>query len=110
MPKLVRLYIQQVLIGFAISAAFVGVLFWFNVANLWHLISGSNIGIVAAIMLWFANGIVFAGVQFAMTIMRMGEDDTPQGGKRQPAMVQEPVAIPVPAQERKPLLRIFKRR
>lgn len=109
MPKLVRLYIQQVLIGFAISAVFVGVLLWFNVANLWHLISGSNIGIIAAIMLWFANGIVFAGVQFAMTIMRMGEDDTPKGGKRQPAMVQEPVAIAVPAQERKPLLRIFKR-
>jgi len=37
MPKLISLYIRQVAIGFAISAAFVGMLLYFNVANLWQL-------------------------------------------------------------------------
>jgi hypothetical protein len=30
---------------------------------------------MAAIMLFMGNGIVFAGVQFGITVMRMGEDD-----------------------------------
>lgn len=105
MPKLVRLYITQVLIGFAISAAFVGVLLALNVANLWHLVTHSDIGILAVVVLWFANGIVFSGVQFAIRIMGMAErdDDGGQGGKRSkvsvhkavPALVPAPVSVPV---------------
>ena len=34
MPKLVRLYIHHVLIGFALSAVFVGVLMWLDVVGL----------------------------------------------------------------------------
>ena len=85
MPKLVRLYIVNVAIGFGIAAAFVGMLLWFNVANLWHLVSHSGMGWLAVVILWVANGIVFAGVQFAIAVMGMGEDDDegPRGGKRQ---------------------------
>lgn len=94
MPKLVRLYITHVLIGFALSAVFVAALLYMNVANLWHLISTSDMGWVATIMLFMFNGIVFSGVQFAFVIMRMGnEDNTPKGGKRIPVATDIPVRV-----------------
>jgi F0F1-type ATP synthase assembly protein I len=81
MPHLVRLYIRQVLIGFGLSAVFVSALLWFNIANLWHLVSHTSGGMIAVIMLFMFNGIVFSGVQFAMKIMTLPTDDTPKGGQ-----------------------------
>jgi hypothetical protein len=75
MPPLVRLYIRHCAIGFGLSAVFVGLLFVFDVAKLWTLVSRSDVGVMAALMLFMGNGIVFAGVQFGITVMRMGEDD-----------------------------------
>jgi len=96
MPKLVSLYIRNVLFGFALSGVFVGALMYFNIANLWHLVNSSSMGWVAAVMLFMFNGIVFAGVQFAIAIMRMEHEDTPKGGKRDPLVVEyQPIAIPV---------------
>ncbi len=80
MPALVRLYIKNVIIGFLLSAAFVAALLWLNVGNLWHLISTSPAGWIAGLMLFMFNGIVFAGVQFAIAVMRM-EDNGTSGGK-----------------------------
>ncbi len=84
MPKLVSLYIRNVLFGFGLSAVFVGMLLYFNVANLWHLVSSSNMGWVAGVMLFMFNGIVFSGVQFGIAIMRLPHEDEPSGGKRDP--------------------------
>lgn len=93
MPKLVRLYMQSVAIGFAVSAAFTGGLLWLDVAGIGHLVTGSDIGWVAAAMLVVFNGIVFSAVQFAFRIMGMAEpDDGPRGGRG----VHQPVLIPVP--------------
>ncbi len=98
MPKLVRVYIKNVLVGFALSAAFVAALLYMNVGNLWHLISTSDMGWIAVLMLFMFNGIVFAGVQFAFVIMRMEQrDDTPKGGKRQPVITGEPARVKVVA-------------
>ena len=95
MPKLVKLYIRHVLIGFAVAAAFVAMLLWFNVMNLWHLISTSDVGVLALIILWFAHGIVFAGVQFGLAVMAMAEDpNSGSGGKRQGVMLAAPVLVP----------------
>ncbi|MCV6585526.1 MAG: hypothetical protein OIF47_08320 [Marinibacterium sp.] len=81
MPKLVKLYIQNVLIGFGIAAAFVAMLLWFDVMNLWSLISGSDVAVLAIFILWMMNGIVFAGVQFGWAVMSLAEkDDRPRGG------------------------------
>ncbi|HHS83063.1 MAG TPA: hypothetical protein ENJ68_06025 [Devosia sp.] len=91
MPELVKLYIRHVLIGFAIAAAFVTMLLWFNVMNLWHLISSSDVGIVALIVLWFSHGVVFAGVQFALAVMAMAEPSNGGGGKRQRLLRLVPV-------------------
>lgn len=94
MPKLIRLYMQQVAVGFALSALFLALLLGLNIANLWHLVTSTQGGLVAAVMLWVFNGIVFAGVQFGITIMRLAEeDDTPRGGHRQGV----PVAVKVAA-------------
>jgi hypothetical protein len=103
MPKLVRLYITQVAIGFGIAGAFVAMLLWFNIANLWHLVTHSDKGLLAVVVLWFANGVVFAGVQFAIAIMRMkdDDDDEPRGGHRQGAMAREYMAIPVRVDDRR---------
>ncbi|MEI4195370.1 hypothetical protein [Roseovarius sp. E0-M6] len=100
MPKLIRLYIVNVSIGFVAAAVFVGMLLWFNVANLWHLVTHSDKGWLAVLILWLANGIVFAGVQFAIAVMAMkddDDDDDDQGGHGSPVMQHDHVAIPVRA-------------
>ena len=96
MPRLVRFYIRHTLIGFTAAAVFVALLLYFNVANLWHLISTSDIGLLAAFLLVMFNGIVFSGVQFGIAVMRLGEDDTPKGGTRTPELA----AVPVPVKAR----------
>jgi hypothetical protein len=103
MPKLVALYIRHVLIGFGLAAVFVALLLWTNVGNLWHLVTASDVGVMAVIMLFMGNGIVFSGVQFAITVMRMGDDDEPRGGKRVPVATNLPARIEATAtSSRKP--------
>ena len=98
MPKLIRMYIVNVAIGFGLAAVFVGMLLWFNIANLWHLVSHSDKGWLAVLLLWVSNGIVFAGVQFGIAVMRMKDDDDddgPGGGLRQHVMRPDYAPIPV---------------
>ncbi len=84
MPKLVRLYIQSVVIGFAVSAGFAALLIWLDVMGVGHLILASSVGWIAALMLFVFNGIIFAAVQFGLRVMLMAEpDDGPKGGLRQ---------------------------
>lgn len=93
MPQLVRLYIESVALGFAISAAFTAGLIGMDVAGLGHLVMGSSIGWIAALMLVVFNGIVFSAVQFGFRVMGMAEaDEGPRGGRG----VREPVLVPVP--------------
>lgn len=83
MPRLIRLYITQVCIGFVLSAVFVALLLALDVVGLRGLILGSSAGVIALVMLWIFNGIVFAGVQFSIRIMMLADKDKPGGGKRQ---------------------------
>jgi hypothetical protein len=103
MPKLIRLYIVNVAIGFGIAAVFVGLLLWFDIANLWHLISTSDKGWLAVLILWISNGIIFAGVQFGIAVMRLKDDDDDDhhGGLGQHVMRHEHATIPVRADEGK---------
>jgi uncharacterized membrane protein len=75
MPKLIVLYIRSVAIGFGLSAVFLALMLWQDVAGLRHLIFGSDMGLVAAIMVFMFQGIVFAGVQFAIAVMMLADPD-----------------------------------
>jgi uncharacterized membrane protein YedE/YeeE len=93
MPKLIKLYIVNVAYGFLLSAAFLGLLLWADVAGVRRLIFGSDIGMIAAFMLFVMNGVVFAGVQFAIAVMRLAEDpEGPTGGNRAPD-VSRPIRV-----------------
>jgi hypothetical protein len=95
MPELVRMYVRHVLIGYALSAVFTGLLLWLNVANLWHLVTHTTEGVLAVVLLVVFNGIVFSGVQFGIAVMRMADKDG-QGGKPR-RVAAEPVALTVRA-------------
>ena len=84
-------------------------LIWADVAHLRHLIFNAPQGWLAALMMVMFNGVVFAGVQFGIAVMRMAEpDDDPKGGKRAPvgcitgelARVTAPATRQVPAQDK----------
>ena len=97
MPKLIALYIRSVAIGFALSVGFLGLLLWQDVAGLRHLILGSDMGWVAAIMVVVFQGIIFAGVQFGIAVMKLADnDDGPRGGLREMLAPQLDSQIPVP--------------
>lgn len=93
MPQLIRLFITQAAIGFVIAAFVVAGLLWFNVANLGHLVSTSDVGVLAVLLLWVFNGIVFGAVQFAIAIMGMADDDDDDqdGGHHAHALIPIPV-------------------
>ena len=104
MPRIVKLYIRNVLIGYVVAAAFVAVLLLANVANLAHLIFSSPQWALALFMLWFFNGIVFAGVQFSRAVMSMAEkpeDDEPRGGVAMPILAEVRVPAQSPGRARK---------
>lgn len=101
MPALVRMYIRHVLIGYAIAAVFVAALLALNVGNLWHLVSTSPMGWIAVAMLFFANGIVFSGVQFAIAVMQMAEPEGKGGGTRAPVATTRPAIATSTASDRR---------
>ena len=85
MPSLIRLYITHSAIGFAVSAVFTLLVVVFDIANLGYLITHVSGGWLAAFLFFVLNGIVFAGVQFGIAVMRMAapeDDDTPRGPGR----------------------------
>lgn len=96
MPKLVRLYIRHTLIGFAVALVFVALLFWFNVGGLWHLVTHTEGGVLAAFLLWMFNGIVFSGVQFGIAVMNLAE----KPGHRGPP-AGRPIRMPAMSHARK---------
>ena len=81
MPRLIRLYIVQCFRGFLIAAAFVVGLLWFDVARLGDLVVQSEDGILAVFLMWAHLGLIFAAVQFAISVMSLAgtdpDDDRP---------------------------------
>jgi hypothetical protein len=71
MPRVFRLYLLSALNGFGISIVFAALILIFNVANLRHLVATSDVGVLAMVAFWVLNGIVFSGVQFAISLSQM---------------------------------------
>lgn len=99
MPDLIKMYIRQTAIGFVLSAVFVALLMYFNVVNLWHLVTHSDVGLLAVFLLWLFNGIVFAGVQFGISIMLMKDHDDDDDHRGRPINLT-PIRIAATAQRR----------
>jgi len=98
MPKLIRLYLINVAVGFALALAFLALLLWADVAHLRHLVLETNLGWLAGVMMVVGNGMVFSGVQFGIAVMLMAEDEgTPTGGKRQRVALDKPLHATVAA-------------
>jgi len=83
MPRLMKLYIHQSLVGVGIATIFVAMLLAMNVGNIWYLATNTTEGPFAVLVLWAHFALLFAGVQFAISVMRLAsEDDAPTGGTR----------------------------
>ncbi|MEM6579263.1 MAG: hypothetical protein AAF678_12300 [Pseudomonadota bacterium] len=84
LPRLIRLYIFNCLVGFGLAACFTGLILWFNVANIGHLVMHVTGGWLAVVVFFVLNGIVFAGVQTGIVIMSMDYPGQPKdgGGRR----------------------------
>ena len=101
MPELIKLYIRSAFVGLGLGAGFVALLLWFNIANLGSLILGSDRAVVAVLVLWVSNSVVFGGVQFAYKIMAMAErPSSPRGGT--PVGPLLPVRVASEAKSRRP--------
>jgi hypothetical protein len=94
-PDLMRLYLGHCAIGFVLSAIFVACLLWLDIARIGSLVATSDVGWLAIFLLWFFNGSVFGGVQFAVSIMlNVDRDDDHSGGTPLPVLINtyvEPV-------------------
>ncbi len=90
LPKVVRFYIRQTLIGYALAAIFVAALLFLDVARLGSLIATSDVGAMAVLLLWFFHGIVFSGAQFGIALWLDAETEDPgPKGPSVPALVPQ---------------------
>ena len=106
LPELVRLYLRNIALGFLLALVFTGLLLALDVAHLRHLTLETSGGWLAIVMLVVFNTIVFAGVQFAIAVMRMAEPGAPpRRGNRAPVTRREAVAVPAPAHPRGRVIR-----
>lgn len=101
LPELVRLYLRNIALGFLLALVFTGLLLALDVAHLRHLTLETTGGWLAIVMLVVFNTIVFAGVQFAIAVMRMADPgDGPRRGNPAPLTGRPsgasgvPVAVP----------------
>lgn len=93
MPKLVRLYIINIAIGFLLAVIFTALLVGLDIGNLRDLVTTVSGGWLAVLMLIVFHTILFGGVQFAIAVMRMADHKTPPpGGLRQ--HIPGPIANP----------------
>ena len=103
LQKRMRPFVNHGLVGFSASTVFVMMGLGFNVANLATLVSGSALGVVAVGVLWVICGVLFAGVQFGLSMIGTRDDDEggPGGGLRGPVQDYVPIRVPVAKPRRK---------
>jgi len=69
MTKLIRLYIDSILVGLALAVGFMALLVLLDVAQLRRLVLGSDDGHVAALLIVVFFGGLFSSVQFAVRVV-----------------------------------------
>ena len=71
---LIRLFLNGVAIGFALSAGFIVILWLSDFGNLIARAGQSDDGFLLLFILWFSNGLLFAAVQIGFSVWQMGRD------------------------------------
>jgi uncharacterized membrane protein len=104
MPDHIKFILKHAVIGLGLGVAFVALLLAFDVAGLWHLVTHTSEGPIAAIVLTVLCGITFGSAQIGYKIMSMGEEtdsDNDEGGKRDGVFTFDPLPVPVRADDRR---------
>ncbi|WP_211371235.1 hypothetical protein [Paracoccus limosus] len=101
MPRLIRLYLRSITLGFSLGLIFTLLLLWSDVGGLRHLLMTTAGGWLAIALLLIFHGLLFSGVQFAIVVMAMGQGPSDSGGKRQrrhaPGTAAAAAIAPLPA-------------
>lgn len=79
MPKLIRLYIDSVLVGFALAIGFVLLLVLLDIAQIGRLVLTGRDGLLAVGMMTVFFGGLFASVQFALRVVTLDRRDPGKG-------------------------------
>lgn len=108
MPDHIKFILRHAFYGFLIACTFTGMVLYFNIANIWHLVTHTTEGPIALAVFVILCTITFGSVQIGMQIMTMGEeDDDADGGKRDDLPVLDDmtalkqVPIPIHADDRR---------
>lgn len=74
MPDILRLFLRNALIGFAVAGLFVALLIYLNVNGLRDMLAAEERVWLAVFLLWFGNATVFGALQIAWAVMAMRDD------------------------------------
>ncbi|MEM6588914.1 MAG: hypothetical protein AAF641_10740 [Pseudomonadota bacterium] len=89
---------KNVFIGFGLSAVFLCMALWFNIAGLMSYIAETTTGWIVALLMWLVNGAVFTWVQTVISAAFMDDDDEDDhhGGRRMRDMEHDHAVVRVP--------------
>ncbi|GFE63515.1 hypothetical protein [Litoreibacter roseus] len=89
MPDHIKFMLRHAGFGACAALGFVGLLLYFNVGNLWYLVSHSAGGFLALAVMTVFFIITFGSVQIGIAIMGLAdpEQKDPPRGKLQPVRV-----------------------
>jgi len=95
MPDHIKFILRHAGVGVLVALTFTGLILYFNVANIWHLVTHTAEGPIALAVFVVLCSITFGSVQIGLRIMSMGQDDdTPKGGRRDMSQAQlRPIPI-----------------
>ena len=71
---LIRLFLNGLAIGLALSALFVVILWVSDFGNMATRVAHSGDGLLLMFILWFSNGLLFGAVQIGYSVWQMGRD------------------------------------
>lgn len=84
-PRLLRLLLLHVAIGFLAATAFVAALLWSDPGGIGELLTHPREGRWPLLLLWFFTGLTFASAQLGAAVMRMdgrGNPGPPRARRR----------------------------
>ena len=70
-----RLFLNAVAIGLSVSAALIFALWQFNINGFRDTFAGASDSLLALVVIWVSNGLLFAAVQVGYAVHRIGDSD-----------------------------------